>query len=451
MAAATGAFAQSPNARAITGSNVEIFGVMDMTLVRVSPNGAGSLTVMDGAGRNESTRLGFRGMEDMGGGWGAGFWLEAGVNIDTGQGQNTTANNTANGDRIAFNQTTSPTVPTATLNPRQGLTFNRASTVSLIGKDIGEIRLGRDYTPAFWNYTQYDPFGTVGVGSALNVIGSPLAPVGTQAFPPGAAYPMVRASNSIGWLSNNINGFRVQIQTALAEAGTDCVTPSTAVNGNTCWGAKDDGKHNAFRVTYNSGPLSVGLANSKTTYGDVAAATAATAAVTGGTAGTGAVAASDLGNAAAYRGNYTVNNLGAAYTMGATRFTFQNHSQVYAATSASAERKLTGTSLGIAHTMGALTLKASINNAKRGDGSTTAAGAAVANENGSKIKQNAVGAVYDLSKRTALYATYSKSTTTAGPSTGGALRSTLVWNGPAIAANQSNSSTGMDIGIRHRF
>ncbi|MEY2661205.1 MAG: hypothetical protein RLZZ123_2377, partial [Pseudomonadota bacterium] len=29
LAAATGAFAQSPNARAITGSNVEIFGVMD--------------------------------------------------------------------------------------------------------------------------------------------------------------------------------------------------------------------------------------------------------------------------------------------------------------------------------------------------------------------------------------------------------------------------------------
>jgi len=391
-------------------------------------------------------------MEDIGGGWGAGFWLEAGLNIDTGQGQNTTANNTANGDRIAFNQTTTtvgttagPTIPTATLNPRQGITFNRASTVSLLNRDIGELRVGRDYTPAFWNYTQYDPFGTVGVGSALNVIGSPLAPVGTQAFPPGAAYPMVRTSNSIGWLSNDMSGFRVQIQTALAEQGNDCVTPSTAINTNTCWGAKDDGKHNAFRVTYNSGPLSVGLANSKTTYGDVAAAAAPTAVATGGTA------TSDLGNAAAYRGNYTVNNLGAAYTMGATRFTFQSHSQVYAATSAAAERKLTGTSLGIAHTMGALTLKASINDAKRGDGSTTAAGAAVANENGSKIKQNAVGAVYDLSKRTALYATYSKSTTTAGPSTAGALRSTLVWAAPTSAANQSNSSTGMDIGIRHRF
>jgi len=257
---------------------------------------------------------------------------------------------------------------------------------------------------------------------------------------------MVRTSNSIGWLSNDMSGFRVQVQTAFAEAGTDCVTPSTAINGNTCWGAKDDGKHTAFRVTYNSGPLSVGLANSKTTYGDVAAATAPTAVATGGTA------TSDLGNAAAYRGNYTVNNLGAAYTMGATKLFLQNHSQVQAASGVASEKKLTGTLVGVAHTMGALTLKLSINNAKRGDGSTLVTGAAAAsNENGSKIQQNAVGFVYDLSKRTALYGTYAKSTTTAGASSAGTLRSTLVWNGPAIAAGTSNSSTGMDLGVRMRF
>ncbi|MEK0431991.1 MAG: hypothetical protein RL700_198 [Pseudomonadota bacterium] len=452
LAAATGAFAQSPNARAITGSNVEIFGVMDMAVTRVSASNGGSFTIMDGVGRNESTRLGFRGVEDMGGGWGAGFWLEAGLNIDNGTGANTTINNTANGDRVAFNQTSSPTMPTATLGARQGITFNRASTVSLIGKDVGEIRLGRDYAATFWNYTTYDPFGTVGVGSALNVIGSPLAPLGTQAFPPGAAYPMVRTSNAISWLSNNMNGFRAQIQYALAEQGTDCVTPSTAVNANTCWGASGDGKLAGFRLQYNNGPLSAALANTKTSYGNVAAATAPTAAVTGGTAGTGAVAASDLGNTAAIRGDYTVTNLGAAYTMGATKLMVQSHSQIQAASGAASEKKLTGTLLGVAHTMGALTLKLSVNNAKRGDGSTLVTGAAASsNENGSKISQNAVGFVYDLSKRTALYGTYAKSTTTAGAASGGALRSTLVWNGPAIAAGQSNSSTGMDIGIRHRF
>jgi predicted porin len=33
----------------------------------------------------------------------------------------------------------------------------------------GELRLGRDYTPVFWNQTVFDPFGTNGVGSSTNV------------------------------------------------------------------------------------------------------------------------------------------------------------------------------------------------------------------------------------------------------------------------------------------
>ena len=30
---------------------------------------------------------------------------------------------------------------------------------------FGEMRLGRDYTPTFWNHTVFDPFGTNGVGA----------------------------------------------------------------------------------------------------------------------------------------------------------------------------------------------------------------------------------------------------------------------------------------------
>ena len=56
---------------------------------------AGSVTVIDGGGRNESSRLGFRGVEDIGGGLGAAFWFEAGVNYDNGTGANTTTSNTA--------------------------------------------------------------------------------------------------------------------------------------------------------------------------------------------------------------------------------------------------------------------------------------------------------------------------------------------------------------------
>jgi len=79
LAAAGGAFAQSPNARAITGSGVEIFGVIDLTVSQHTGDKMGGQIAMSGDGRNESSRLGFRGVEDIGGGWGAGFWLEAGA------------------------------------------------------------------------------------------------------------------------------------------------------------------------------------------------------------------------------------------------------------------------------------------------------------------------------------------------------------------------------------
>ncbi len=51
----------------------------------------------------------------------------------------------------------------------QGLTFNRRSTVSLAG-GWGELRLGRDYTPQFWNLTVFDPFGTNGVGQTVTTV-----------------------------------------------------------------------------------------------------------------------------------------------------------------------------------------------------------------------------------------------------------------------------------------
>jgi len=171
LAVAGGAFAQSGNARGITGSGVEIFGVMDASVTQLTQDGAGSVVRMQGEGRNESTRLGFRGIEDIGGGLGAAFWLEAGLFIDSGAGSTSTANNTALGQNAASVSTTNATgkFDVVSLGATQGLTFNRAANVSLLSKDLGELRLGRDYAPTFWNLTYFDPFGTVGVGAHTNL------------------------------------------------------------------------------------------------------------------------------------------------------------------------------------------------------------------------------------------------------------------------------------------
>jgi len=456
--------------------------VADVNVSRLTMDGAGSVTRMQGEGRNESSRLGIRGMEDIGGGWGAGFWFEAGVFYESGGGQNTTSNNTAYGQTgistSTSNGTASPDI--VSLGATQGLTFNRASVVSLLNKGVGEIRLGRDYVPTFWNLTVFDPFGTVGSGAHTNLSFGTLHARPAVA-PPGNPSPMVRTSNSVGWLSNDIGGFRFQLQTGLSEQISTCTDTQTSTGnnvdagGNLCQAPAGDGKYSGGRVQYMSGPLHVAAAYGKTTYTDIP-----------GVAGTAPVT---KGAVTAYLGDYKAMNLAAAYTMGSTKLMaqygtqeFGSFSQGFAAgtntalttgngawtngaaagaytqgiTSTTA-RKLTHTLLGVTHTTGAWTLKGSYGTAKL-DGaqaSNTAAAPAgagvvkaIANpEDGARQTQVAVGAVYDLSKRTAVYGTYSTLKTT-GQNT----RSSM---GIATAANlnlgDSVTATGLDLGVRHRF
>jgi predicted porin len=135
-------------------SSVTLFGIVDTNARFVKNDDTRRRLSLATDGVN-SSRLGFRGIEDLGGGLRAGFWLEAGINPDVGSSNlATTPGNGANG------------VNTVTNN--QSKFFNRRSTVSLIS-GAGELRLGRDYVPTFWNQTLFDAFGTNGLGSSLNV------------------------------------------------------------------------------------------------------------------------------------------------------------------------------------------------------------------------------------------------------------------------------------------
>ena len=62
---------------AVAQSKVEIFGVIDTNVTRLSGSGSSSKIGLATGGANIS-RLGFRGTEDLGGDLKAGFWLEAG-------------------------------------------------------------------------------------------------------------------------------------------------------------------------------------------------------------------------------------------------------------------------------------------------------------------------------------------------------------------------------------
>lgn len=199
-AAASASYAQS---------SVTLFGIADAT-VQV---GRGSVdnNVGLGSGGLSTSRIGFRGVEDLGGGLKAGFWLEAGYTLNNGNGQNNNA-----------------------------LAFTRRSTVSLMGDSWGEIRLGRDFTAPYNNL--YDAFGDNGVGQILE----------TRDL--GLAYGLqTRTSNAVSYFTpKTLGGFFGQVQ--YYRNGQGVATGDTYGNGY------------GVRVGYENGPVSVGVAYGKTDY-----------------------------------------------------------------------------------------------------------------------------------------------------------------------------------------
>jgi predicted porin len=134
--AVLGAFAGAAQAQ----SAVTIYGSFDGGVrYRSNQNAAGdSLWTMGSTGTYNSNRLGFKGVEDLGGGLNAHFTLESGFNTGTG------AQDVA------------------------GVIFNRTAAVGL-GGAWGSVDLGRQYTVAFKTIAAYDPFSYKYPGIALAV------------------------------------------------------------------------------------------------------------------------------------------------------------------------------------------------------------------------------------------------------------------------------------------
>ena len=149
-------------------SNVVLSGTLDLAVA----HGSGRLASQTqlASGYLAASRISFKGFEDLGSGLKAGFWVESGLNADTGTGQATNTNNQANG--TAGNG---------------GLTFNRRSHVS-VGNHWGEIRLGRDFVPQYLNIANFDPFDLSGSGSSQVLNSAITGPT------------LVRASNSVSYL-----------------------------------------------------------------------------------------------------------------------------------------------------------------------------------------------------------------------------------------------------------
>jgi len=342
LAAATGAMAQS---------SVTIWGVVDAAYSNYSQGGV-SRTFMTTSG-NASSQLGFKGTEDLGGGMSASFWLEAQLNNDSGAGAG------FNGSNIGPISTTAGTAVTAsgalasnTVANSGGLLFNRRSTIDLTGS-FGAIRLGRDYTPTFWNHTVFDPFGTLGAGSGANITIGGLAPTtggGANALTAartnnGFSYLYGFAPNGI---SNIGSGLYTQITYALSENLSNAATGAS-------------GQYQGARVGYADGPLNVALAYSES---------------------------NNQSNAAT---KYKETGIGGSYDMGVALLQAKwgtNDSNV-------AGTKQTYMTIGAKIPMGSGYIPVSYGSVEQNNAAKTGA------------SQFAVGYVYSLSKRSALYTTYS--------------------------------------------
>lgn len=328
--AALSAFAGAASAQ----SSVTLFGVVDLNARNVK-NGSQDISSLSTDG-NASSRLGFRGVEDLGGGLRAGFWLEAGLSADNGTvgGGNGGATSNAAG---------------STGSASAGAFFNRRSTVSLLG-GFGEIRLGRDYTPTFWNHTVFDVFGTNGVASATNL----MSPAPTVA-PFGNAQTLVRANNSIGYFLPSLGGVYGQVMVAAGE---------NQVPGNKYFGG---------RLGYAAGPVNVAVAYGVTEKAGVMI------------------------------DDQTATNIGASWNFGF--MTVMGQYNMYD----EGAKELVNFSVGVAVPFGASTIKASYGTTER---KLTNASNVVTSE--PKATQLGLGYVYDLSKRTSLYVHYSQIDNDAG-------------------------------------
>jgi predicted porin len=181
-------------------SSVTLYGKVDLGMVLDSGNASGK-SVRISSGVTGGSRIGFKGVEDLGGGMKAAFQLETGYCADSAAG----APNFCTGS-----------------NQFMG----RQAHGDLTGA-FGAISAGRQYSLGFNNLSTIDPFGTGTAGQINNIID-----------PSG-----IRLNNSVTYSTPNMGGLTASAEIAFGEQ-----------TGN--WEAN---RETGAALVYASGPAYVGL------------------------------------------------------------------------------------------------------------------------------------------------------------------------------------------------
>lgn len=195
-AASSGVSAQSSSSSSLT-----VYGILDAGVSQVSGIRGGTRRDVV-SGIMEGSRLGFKGNEDLGGGYRAIFTMESRLELDTGDIKNRPLSGTQVPDRLrsaaqlglgtlpAPVQAGVPTVADG-LGARvlgvnlDGKFWDRQVYVGLV-TPVGAVLAGRQYTPAYEASASFDTLGTQSSLSSGQVAG----------FPPGID---IRVSNAVAY------------------------------------------------------------------------------------------------------------------------------------------------------------------------------------------------------------------------------------------------------------
>jgi predicted porin len=153
-------------------STVTVYGIMDAGIVRETGGPAGSVMKLQ-SGQSAGSRLGFKGVEDLGGGMSANFLLESNLAIDTG-------------------------------SSADGLLFGRQAFVGLNG-GFGAVTLGRQYTSLFMAMLVADPFATGFAGKTTNLLET----------------AGVRMNNTLKYVTPSVSGLSGDISYGFGERAGD--------------------------------------------------------------------------------------------------------------------------------------------------------------------------------------------------------------------------------------
>lgn len=264
--------------------------------------------------------------------------------------------------------------------------WDRRSTLSLASKSLGEVRAGRDFVPSYSNWGRFDPFSYVGVASSSNFVSAtPLGPI-RSAFSTNPN-TTVRSSNAVQLLlPRGLGGLEGGAMVAAGEGGT-------AANGQH--------KVIGVRLGYGAGPVAVSVARTTSE------------------------------NNLTTTGKFEDTALAGAYDLGAIRLSaaWRQFKQ--------ASSKQTNLLLGAIVPVGTGEVKVSWNRVDL----SGSVGATVVDAN--DASQIGLGYVYNLSKRTALYATAAR----IGNKGAAAY---AIAGGPSGLVG-GGSSTGYEAGVRHAF